>query len=683
MNNKWKKAMLYIWKMALGGTMILSLVGCSAKVNGQSTDSEVVISADAETENDQKDDTAGQGESGQMPQLPGGQGPDGQGPNGQPPQMPDGEMPDFENGQPPQMPDGGQPNGDFPDGEAPGIPDQEVTTENVEPSESTGQAELSTDISEYYTDRDMAGTWDEKEATTITLFGANITVAGQNAAKVETNDAGLVTITGEGVYILTGSYEGQIVVAADKSEKVQLVLNGVAITNENSAGIWVKTADKVFLTLAEGTANTVTTGDSFTFEVGEDEPDAAVFSKEDLTINGSGTLEVTTGYQDGIVSKDDLKICGGTIIVEAEDDAIRGKDSVRILAGDIRVTTNTGHGIKSTNEEEADRGYIRIDGGSIDIDSGNDGLHAVNDIQINAGTITIDAADDGIHTDANLVINRGTIDVVRSYEGLEGYTITINDGSVTLVASDDGLNAAGGNDASSMQGGFGMDPFSSGSNAAGIYIQINGGTTTLTAGGDGIDSNGSLYINGGTTYVNGPTSGGNGSLDIGEWGAEAVITGGTILTAGTSDMPVLFDSSSAQLSFLVYLDRSYSAGSDLVLKDASGSTVLSYSPLVTYSCVIFSDESLQVGSTYTLSIDGQNIGSYTLSSTAAAFDSNGNETYLGGFGGMGGFGGPGGQGGQGGFGGPGGQGGQGGQGSQGGQGGQGGFGSQGGPGGRR
>ena len=235
----------------------------------------------------------------------------------------------------------------------------EVVTENIMPTETTAYAELSAELSEYYTDRDVNGTYDESEATVITLSGSSASASGTNASAVSASN-GVVTITEKGTYILTGSLDGQVIVSADDAAKVQLVLQNATISCEDSAAIWIQSADKVFLTLADGTTNTVKTGDSFDLANGEDEPDAGVFSKEDLTINGSGTLIVDTGYQDGVVSKDDLKICGGTIVITAEDDGIRGKDSVRILDGDITITTNSGNGIKATNEEESDRGYIRI-----------------------------------------------------------------------------------------------------------------------------------------------------------------------------------------------------------------------------------------------------------------------------------------------------------------------------------
>ena len=587
-----------IWKFALGGTLILSLAGCTANKNASSlsvaTASEQSAVAEADNETSQALDNS------QMPQMP---------ENGQMPQMPD-------NGQMPQMP---------------GMQQGGQTVENVEPTETTASAALTKDTAEYYSDWDISGTYDQAEATVITLSGSSATVSGGNSSAVNVADQ-TVTISAGGVYVLSGDYTGQIIVEAEDTAKVQLVLNGVKLENQTSACIFVKTADKVFLTLADNSVNTVTTGDAFVLADGEDEPDAAIFSKEDLTINGTGTLQVSTGYQDGIVSKDDLKICGGTIVVEAEDDGIRGRDSVRILYGNITISTASGHGLKSNNDEETDRGYIRVDGGSITINSGKDGINAVNDIQINAGTLQIDCADDGIHSDMGLMINGGTVQINSSYEGIEGETITINDGQISLVSSDDGANT-------------------------GSYFQMNGGSLTLVSNGDGLDSNGSLFINGGEVYVNGPVSGGNGSIDIGDWAGTAVISGGTIITAGSSDMAVGFGSASTQASLMVYLNSNYQAGEEIALKDSQGNTVLSYKPQGSYSCVIFSSPAMKTGETYTVEAGGQTITSVTLNSTATAIDSNGNEVSgfgMGGFGGMGqggmGQGGPGGQGGQGGMG---------------------------------
>lgn len=604
-----KKIWMAVWKTALGGALILSLAGCSmnagSDISKETAASEKTSAASESSGAAQSSETADSSSSSE------GSG----------------------------------------SGESSGSGEGSGSSEGSDGSAVS--TDLSAELSQYYTDRDISGDYDESEAVQITLSGTSASVSG-SSGQVTVSD-GLVTIGSEGVYLLSGDFEGQIVVDAADTEKVQLVLDGVTLYDEDSAAIYIKSADKTFLTLAAGTQNTVKTGSSFTFADGEDEPDAAIFSKDDLTINGSGSLDVSTGYADGIVSKDDLKICGGTITVAAQDDAVRGKDSVRVYAGVLDLKTNTGHGLKATNEEEEGKGYIRVDGGTITIQSAADGLHACSDITIDGGTLTISASDDGMHSDANLIINGGTIDVTDSYEGLEGYTITISGGDIHVSSDDDGLNAAGGSDTGGQ--GF-FDSFNTASSSE-IFIQINGGTLVVEASGDGIDSNGNLYMNGGTVYVNGPATGGNGSLDYGENG-EAVITGGTIVTAGTADMAENFGSSSTQASLMVNTGNC-SAGSTVTLQDSEGNTLLEMTPTCSYSCVIFSCPQMQVGQTYTVLVNGAEVQSVTLSSTITG---SGN--------GMGGMG----PGGNGGSAGPGGNGGSAGPGGNGGGPGGGGFGGR-------
>lgn len=469
------------------------------------------------------------------------------------------------------------------------------------------------EVSERYTERDVSGEYDESSVAKITMSGSSAEVSGAEAGAMSITN-GVITISSEGTYIFSGDFKGQIIVEADDAEKVQLVLDGVNIYTEDSASIWVKSADKVFITLANGSVNTIETGDSFTLNADE-EPDGAIFSKDDLVINGSGSLSVTTGYADGIVSKDDLKICGGNITVTSADDAVRGKDSVRIYDGTLTLKAEAGHGIKATNEEDEGAGYIVIDGGNIVIESTQDGLHAVGDVIVNNGTVKISSGDDGIHAGVSLTVNGGNINIKESYEGLEGYNIIINGGNITVNSSDDGVNAAGGSDTAS---GYTQDMFRMSSSSGGT-LTVNGGVMTIVANGDGLDSNGSIYVNGGEIYVNGPWSGGNGSIDVGDFGCEAVITRGTVVTAGTSDMAVNFGNSSTQVSMLVGLNGNYSAGTEIALKDASGNTVIAYTPSVTFSCVLFSSEDIVMGETYTVYVDGSAYAEIEATSTSVSY----------------------------------------------------------------
>lgn len=265
---------------------------------------------------------------------------------------------------------------------------------------------------------------------------------------------------------------------------------------------------------------------------------------------------------------------------------------------------------------------LYVNGGTFTINSADDSFHSNSDATINDGTYTISSGDDGIHADSALLVNGGTITVIESYEGLEGLNITINDGKIDITASDDGMNAAGGNDASGF-GGRGGDGFkgmqapdsaqrpddtlvaSQDTDTASedeMWMVINGGYVHVLAGGDGLDSNGDLTINGGEVYVDGPSDNGNSAIDYGEK-SSFYINGGTVVAVGSSGMAEDVSSDSKQQVAFVKLDSQVDAG-DVILKDADGNEIISYTVQKKYDCVIISTADLQAGQTYILSASG-------------------------------------------------------------------------------
>lgn len=287
-------------------------------------------------------------------------------------------------------------------------------------------------------------------------------------------------------------------------------------------------------------------------------------------------------------------------------------------------------------------GALYVNGGTYTINSADDSFHSNSDVTINDGTYTISSGDDGIHADSALLVNGGTITVTESYEGLEGLNITINDGKIDITASDDGMNAAGGNDASGF-GGRGGDGFKgmqapdaaqksdSASDTAQttgnitvaaqksdstsdtaqdtdaasedeMWMVINGGYVHVLAGGDGLDSNGDLTINGGEVYVDGPSDNGNSAIDYGEK-SSFYINGGTVVAVGSSGMAEDVSSDSKQQVAFVKLDSQVDAG-DVILKDADGNEIISYTVQKKYDCVIISTADLKAGQIYTLSASG-------------------------------------------------------------------------------
>jgi len=220
----------------------------------------------------------------------------------------------------------------------------------------------------------------------ITLSGNRITIDGEGAI-VEGNK---VSITAAGTnYISGASSNAQIRVYTKDNGTVKLVLNGADITCSASAPIYVINAEKTVITLADGTENFITDGPSYIFEnAASDEPNAAIFSNDDLTINGNGSLTVNANYNDGIKSDDDLRITGGVITINAADDGIVGRDSLTINGGDITINAG-GDGMKASNNEDATEGYIVIEGGTLNITANMDGIQAETSVTISEGDITI------------------------------------------------------------------------------------------------------------------------------------------------------------------------------------------------------------------------------------------------------------------------------------------------------
>ncbi len=302
------------------------------------------------------------------------------------------------------------------------------------------------------------------------------------AVSCTVSDGQDIHITAAGVYVLTGSASNVTVyVEAGTEDKVQLVLDGVNVTNANFPVIYVKTADKVFVTVSGDSALSVT--GSFAAD-GSTKTDGVIFSKTDLTLNGTASLTVSSA-DNGIVCKDDLKITGGTLTVTAASKAIDANDSIRVAGGALYLTAGT-DGLHAENSDDDTKGFVYIGGGSITISAGDDGIHGQTVVQIDGGTLSIKAA-----------------------EGIEGTYIQFNGGTINIQSTDDGVNAA------------------YKSSAYTPTVEINGGDITVAMGAgdtDGIDSNGNIIVNGGTVTVTG-----NSTFD---YDGAAQFNGGTIIANG-------------------------------------------------------------------------------------------------------------------------------------------------------
>ena len=302
------------------------------------------------------------------------------------------------------------------------------------------------------------------------------------AETVFVTDGQDVHLTAGGVYVLSGEASGTtIYVEAGEDEKVQLVLDGLTVTNTDFPVIYVKTADKVFITTSGDSSLSVT--GTFTTD-GDTGTDGVIFSKTDLTLNGTAALAISSS-DNGIAGKDDVKITGGTYTIKAASKAIEANDSIRIAGGTLDLTAGT-DGLHAENNEDNTKGYIYISGGTLTISAGDDAVHANTVVQVDGGSVYAAGA-----------------------EGIEGTYIQFNGGTVSIQASDDGINAA------------------RKSSAYTPTVEINDGDITVTMGAgdtDGIDSNGNIIVNGGTVQVTG-----NSTFD---YDGSAQYNGGVIIANG-------------------------------------------------------------------------------------------------------------------------------------------------------
>ena len=280
------------------------------------------------------------------------------------------------------------------------------------------------------------------------------TSCDSDAVRVE---GGTVTVTAEGTYRLSGTLsDGQIVVSAPEDAKVRLILDGAEITKTGSAAICALSADKLILSSAAGSVNRLASAGDFAQTDG-DNTDAAVFAKCDLSLGGDGTILVSCETGHGLVSKDDLKVRGGTVSVTAAKKGLEGKDSLTVEGGTLLIDAGT-KGLVSSNDESDEVGVIEILDGNLTVRSGDDSVHAAGRVQIAGGTLTLSSGDDGIHAGNRIEVSGGSITVLESYEGLEAQVIEVSGGEIDVTASDDGFNAAGGSDGSNGFGRFGGDP---------------------------------------------------------------------------------------------------------------------------------------------------------------------------------------------------------------------------------
>ncbi len=421
-----------------------------------------------------------------------------------------------------------------------------------------------------FTKKDLDGSFDAAGAARITFTDSGAQADGKGVSVQGT----LATVSAAGTYIISGECaDGRIHVAAGESDDVRLVLNGLTLTSSTSA-ITAESADKVIITLADGTENVLTDAKDYTLTVGGSDADGAIFAKTDLTINGGGALTVNGSKKHGVVTKDSLAVTGGTIAVTAENVGLYGKDCVKIDAAQITVSAGT-DAVRADNDEKADRGFVYIAGGTLDLTAGSDGIQAqtllrvdggeigavtgggsaegakgqqsrdafadffnqnntsdgytestggkglkcAGDVTLTGGALTLDCADDAVHADGSVTVSAGLYEIASGDDGIHAdAAIAISGGMIDVTKSYEGLEAAD--------------------------ITIDDGTVTITASDDGVNiaggndsgagfdrfsgeavTDGALTVNGGYLYVNASGDGldSNGNISV---------TGGTVLVSG-------------------------------------------------------------------------------------------------------------------------------------------------------
>jgi hypothetical protein len=520
-----------------------------------------------------------------------------------------------------------------------------------------------------YDNEDLEPAVSGPDTTYVTLGGDAIIVEGEGASV----DAGVVTITSAGTYSISGTLnDGQIIVDTQDEETVYVILDGVDITCSTSAPIYVSNAEKTVITLADGSENTVTDGASYAFEDAEsDEPDAAIFSHDDLTINGNGSLVVNANYNDGITSKDDLKITGGTITVNAVNDGVKGRDSIGFLDGTITVYAG-GDGLQSSNDEDVEEGYVVIEGGTLSIIAGLDGIQAETSLAVSGGEITIvtgggsvsssgsswggrglegnpnqtTESAKGLKAGTDLTIMDGVIEIDSLDDAIHSNgSITIDAGDLLIASGDDGIHA----DVALTINGGSLNITESYEGLESEVITINDGTVYLTASDDGVNATSSsdseagpqpmwgpggsgsgdsyVYINGGYIVVNANGDGldANGSIAM-TAGTVIVngptndgngpldylgtfdISGGYLVAVGSSGMAQAPSTTSTQYSVMYNYGSAQAAGTLVHIETESGQDVLTFAPAKQYQSVLLSTPELENGTTYVIYSGGSSSG---------------------------------------------------------------------------
>lgn len=500
------------------------------------------------------------------------------------------------------------------------------------------------DASSLYKKKDVNADWDEKNATVVDL-----------SALTEACE-----ISRDGDYVLRGETSFPVVVNAAEDDDVRLILDGASITAASGPAIRENAADKLIITLADGSVNTLVS--QAALEENGEKYSAALYAKDDLSLNGAGTLKIESAGGHGVQSKADLIIAGGVLEITSAKDGLRGKNSVTLLGGDISVTAG-GDGITTTQENKPEKGWIMMLDGTVNITTGSgageaisldtgmggmqpdgrggfggrggwkkretvktadtpsqkgikamtsltvlggtlnlncadDALHAAS-ITVSGGTLDLRTGDDAMHADGELTVSGGTVNIPVCKEGLEGLKVNVSGGTISVVSSDDGINAS-----NSAADGRGDD---------GSLLTVSGGSLFLTAGNDGLDSNGSIALSGGVIGIWTAQNAMDGPIDC---NGEAKQTGGTLIIATLSESRTIATPFEGQPIMAVTLEQAAEAGSPIglyTLADGAEKELAAFTPLGSFLSVFVSSDSLREGDPCVIKVKDAEVFNGTMS----------------------------------------------------------------------
>ena len=527
---------------------------------------------------------------------------------------------------------------------------------------------------------DLDPSYDKETATYVKLNGDSIECDSEGVSFAKST----VTIKQEGVYVFSGELNGKIVVDLDKDTKVRIILNNVSITSNDGPAIYGNASDKIIITLDENSTNTLVDSSKYS---NEEDWKGTISSNDDITINGSGKLNITGNFKNGIQSNDKIKIVNGEINITAANNGIVANDEVKIKDGNVTIKSGNS-GIKAKNEEDNTKGFVIIENGTIKIESEKDGIEAVNYVEIDDGNINIKTGGGASNTTKTnqenfrqMINQNSTTDTTESYKGIKADSyITIKNGSITIDSADDAIHSnvdvtieSGSLEISSGDDGMHADANltinngeinikSSYEGIEGKTVTINNGNVKVKAQDDGVNvaggnnetkgvfqdefaANGDnkFTINGGNIYVNADGDGldSNGSIYMNggtvvvdgptnngngslDYNGEFIQKGGSLIAAGTSGMAQSISNSSSIYALSATLTSNQSANTKVTVTNSAGEEIASYTSTKSFNHILISTEKLKKGETYKLNINGNEYQEFTVSNVVTSIGNSQN-----------------------------------------------------------